>query len=62
MDKKFYCDICEITFSSACEMARHFRSEEHREKAAGGNLDSLIEKFISGVKAAIDPNQTNKKS
>lgn len=57
MTKKFYCDICGLSFSSGYEMARHFRSKEHRDKASGGNLDSLIEKFISGVKAVIDPSK-----
>lgn len=62
MAKQFYCDICEMTFLSGYEMAQHFRSKEHRDKASGGNLDSLIEKFVKGVKAAIDPDQTNKKN
>jgi len=42
-------------------MAQHFRSDEHREKANGGNLDSLIDKFTVHVKKAIDSNQNNEK-
>jgi len=54
MNKQFFCGICGIPFSSGYELAEHFRSKEHRDKAAGGNLVSLIDKFISGIKADID--------
>ena len=57
MTRQFDCNLCNKVFSSAWEMADHFRSDEHREKANGGNLDSLIEKFTAHVKKAIDSNQ-----
>lgn len=60
MIRQFDCGICNKVFSSAWEMADHFRSDEHREKANGGNLDSLIEKFIAGIKTSIDPKQNEK--
>lgn len=59
LDKQFFCNICGISFSLGYEMADHFQTKEHREKAAGGNLDLLIEKFISSVKTAIDSNGKN---
>lgn len=58
MGKTFYCHICDLTFSSGYEMADHFRSNEHRDKASDGNLDLLMEKFITGVKVAINSSQT----
>jgi len=55
--EKYYCNSCRLIFSSGLEMAEHFRSKEHRDTASGKNLDSLIEKFIVGIKNAINPNQ-----
>ena len=57
MIEKFRCYLCGKTFSSGFGLADHFRSKEHRDKAAGKNLDSLIEKFIGGVKTAINPSK-----
>ncbi len=54
MIKRFECELCEEVFSSAYEMAQHFRSEEHRKKGDIGNLDMLTEKFVSGLKADLD--------
>lgn len=53
MNKQFFCSICDLTFSSSWEMAQHFRSEEHRDKAGGLNLDSLIEKFLSSIRTTV---------
>lgn len=52
MDKKFYCDLCEVTCSSGYELARHLRSKEHRDKLHFGT-DSVMEKFIKDVRKSI---------
>lgn len=61
MNNKFHCGICDLSFSSGYTLAQHFRSKEHRDRLNFG-ADSIMEKFIEGVKAAIDPNQTGKKN
>ena len=53
MAEKFYCDICEKIFSSGYALAYHLRSKEHRDKLNFGS-DSVIEKFIRGIKAEMD--------
>lgn len=51
MTKRFECKVCEEEFSSAYEMVQHFRTAEHLKKGGIGNLNSLIEKFVGGIKA-----------
>lgn len=59
MKKQFYCNICELSFESGYGLASHLRSKEHRDRLNFGT-DSVVEKFLRGVKAAIDPNKDAK--
>lgn len=59
MTKRFECELCQKLFSSCYEMVEHFKSDEHKEKANDGSLDSLIDRFIGHVKTNIS--KQNKK-